>query len=157
GVATTTGIDRREVLAELGVPELELAPAPREDLGVPRVPRREHAVEEVDALGAREEEVVRRPDAHEVARAVLGEERARVVEDLAHLLGALAHGEAADRVSRKVEGAERLRALLAEVEERAPLDDPEEPLLVLALVGFERAERPGRRASDRGGRLLPGA
>src|SRR5205085_2164556 len=113
--------DRREILAELGVAELELPAAPCEDLRVPRVARRQHAIEQIDAALDGEHEVLGRPDAHEVARAILGQQRARALERRSHELGSLADGEAADRIALEAERDERAGALLAEVRERAAL------------------------------------
>ena len=67
--------------------------------------------------------------------------------DPAQELVPLAHRDAADRVAREVERAERLGARLAQVQVRAPLHDAEERLVVRALVRAQAALEPGERAA----------
>ena len=76
GVTGARRVDRSVVVGVAGVADDELAPA-REEEPVPCGPGREHAVEHVDARRHAGEEVLGRPDAHEVARLVRRQPRAR--------------------------------------------------------------------------------
>src|SRR6185295_3693657 len=126
GRAGAAGIDRSFVVAIAGVLDLE-RPFAREQHAVAAVPRRQHAVEEVDALANGVQDVVRRADPHQVARLVLRQDRRRPLDRLAPEGEGFADRDAADRMAVEVERGEIGGRPLPQVPVSAPLDDPEQP------------------------------
>ena len=76
---------------------------PRHCHSVARHTRREYAVKHVNAVPHSREKVVRRPDAHEIARLVLRQQLHRIGENLLHQLMRLADTQPSDRISRQIE------------------------------------------------------
>src|SRR6185436_11130571 len=97
GQAGATLVERRSVVAVAGIADLDVAEA-GEEPAVPRVARRQYAVEHVDSGGDRLDQILGRAHAHQVPGLVRGESRGRVPEDSRAVLLRLADGEAADRV-----------------------------------------------------------
>ena len=87
--------------------------AAREELAVPGVARRQHAVEHVDAAGdCRRSGPAGVPDPHQVARPLLGQHRGRRASSTRSRPGlGSPTARPADRVAREVELDERARAL----------------------------------------------
>jgi hypothetical protein len=125
GETTAGWIEGSLIRGVLGVLDGDLAPA-GEQRSVARVPCRHHAVEHVDAGRDALHEILRRPDSHEVAGAVGGQQRRREVERIHHLVLRLADGEAADRDAVEGQRGDLLHAALAQVGVDAALDDAEE-------------------------------
>ena len=122
-------------------------------------PRRQDAVEHVDAALDHLEDALGVADAHEVARLVRGEERRRLGDRLEHRVARLPHAEPAERVAVEVELDDLRDRAAAELRVGRALGDPEEELAVGA-----RRLRAGAspRASSvapprRGRRFRPGA
>ena len=93
--------------------------------------------------------MIRRADAHEVARRPLRQQRRRVRKHLVHELRRLADGEAADRVARQIHLHEPRGVPAAQILVHAALHDAEKPLLRRchrALAPFRPALRALRRA-----------
>lgn len=145
GIAAAGRIDGPHVVLVAAVPDPHRA-GPREEVAVPGVPRRHHAVEHVDAAPYALDEVLRLPDTHQVAGERPREHLERVVEDmLADLLG-LAYGKTADGVAVKPDLAEPEDGALPEVLIDAALHDAEERVGVLQpLELVMRPLRPAER------------
>src|SRR5690606_17212296 len=92
--------------------------------------------------------------AHQIAGLLPGQSRHRPGQSLKEKLVRLAHTEAADGVSRKVEVDQLSRARLAQIAVDAPLDDGKEGLIG-AAVHLSADARPGERAPDGLFDLLP--
>jgi len=73
------------------------APVPGERLAIATVARGQHAIEHVDAAPDGLEQIVGRPHAHQVARAVRGHLGREFAQYAHHLLDWLAHREAPER------------------------------------------------------------
>ena len=121
-------------------------------------PRRHHAIEHVDAARDALDQVIRRADAHEIARLIRREIGLARFDRREHIRLRLAHREAAERVARQVEPRERLRAFPAQKRVGAPLNDAEQcpPFARLhqPLEGGLRALRPAQREPHRARDLL---
>jgi len=147
GRAGASLLQRARVGPVLGLEDPDLAGGHVRET-IPRVPRREHAVEEVDPVLDAAEQVVRRADPHQIAGPLGREGLVGDLERLDHLLLALAEAETADRVSLEPHPGEEDRAGAPEVGVPAALADPED-----RLAGSHRdppaARRPLERALDR--------
>ena len=84
------------------------------------------AVEHVDAAGDGTDQVGGLADAHEVARAIVGQQRAGRVERGEHELLRLAHGQAADRVAVEADLDQALGRARSLGRVGAALDDAEQ-------------------------------
>ena len=135
-----------------GVADLDV-PVAREQPTVARVAGGQHAVEHVDAVADRFDDVLRRADAHQVARAIDGEPRRDMRFDAPHLLLRLADRQAADRIAVEADAAELRQRLLAQVLEHAALDDPEQRVGAVFVRGL-RPRRPAQRQLHRRGDLV---
>ena len=98
GVAVATLIERARIGAVAGVSYLDVA-VTRVQPAVARIARRQHAVEHVDAVADRLDDVFRRADAHQVARLVVRQPRRDMGFDAAHCLLRLADRQTADRIA----------------------------------------------------------
>ena len=124
----------------LGVADGELA-LRGEDGAVARVAGRHHAVEEVESHRDEADQLLGRPDAHQVARPVLGQQRDGVARDAASQAALLADREPADGIAVEAERHEVVDAALALAGVHAALHDGEHQLVVPAC-----ARRFARRA-----------
>src|SRR5579862_7985055 len=106
-VAVAGGIDRSRVAAMTCIADAYIAVA-REKPAVSGVPRRQHAVEHVDAGQDARDDVLRGADAHQVTRLVVRKTRRRMVEHAHHLVLGLANGQTADRVAVEADAGEAL-------------------------------------------------
>src|SRR4051812_29651086 len=77
-------IERTVVVLVAGLLDHDAAGS-EERLAVARVPRGQHAIEHVDTGLDRDEEILRRADAHQIARARGIELASDLVDDLVHL------------------------------------------------------------------------
>ena len=141
-------LDRRWIIEEASVADVQ--PTARDpQLAVPRDPRREHAVEQVDAAVDRLEEVRRRAEPHQVSRPwVVGQERDRDVERRVALRRGLIAGQSADADAIERQRGDEARRCLAQRRVQPALDDAEQRL-VRPTVGGERALRPAMRSRRR--------
>src|SRR5580765_5952770 len=130
-VAMTRGIGRPIVLRVLRILNID-RPLAREQLSIPGVPRRKHAVEEIDAARHRLHEVLWRSRAHQVARAVLRQAGGRISHDLVHDVCRFADAQSTDGIGLEANPDRAARAFLAQFRGRAALYDAE---LRLARVG----------------------
>src|SRR5207244_5409738 len=96
GIARALFIERAGSVAMARVADLEIAVA-REEPAVPRIARRQHAIEEIDAGGHRLDQILRRAHAHEIARPLL--RQLRRGENAPAIRRRLAHREPADGVA----------------------------------------------------------
>ena len=99
-----------------------------EQVPVPRVARRHHAVEEIHPALDRLEDVHRRAHPHQVARSVGGHKRLDRLDDPVHLLRALADGQTPDGVAVQIQFGDLLHILDADVPVDAALIDAEQHL-----------------------------
>src|SRR5581483_12482312 len=98
-------------------------PAGREGHAMPPQPRRQHAVEHVDAARDGLEQVARRADSHQVPWAVLGQRRAGGLERGPGLASGLPDAQTADTVAVEAQRAEGPGGELTEVRVGAALHD----------------------------------
>ena len=108
------------------------------------------AVEQVDARHRAAQQILRRADAHEVARLVRGQERRRVLDAFPHPGRLLADGEAAQRAAGKIQLGDLRRVARAQVLVQPALDDAEEvarpcETLPFVLAALLPAGGPGHR------------
>ena len=147
GEARAGGVERlvREPVVAAGEPD---APRRGEGRPLPRHRGGKDAVEHVDALADRLEEIRRGADAHEVARAPARQQLRRAADDVGALGARVAHREAAD--GEAVEGVLREEAgrLGAQRGIEAALHDGEEGLLRVGARG-EAPQGPAVRAVHR--------
>src|SRR5258705_7262436 len=108
----------------LRVPDVETAFA-RKQLSGPRVARRQHAVEHVDAARDALPEVLGRAGAHQIARLRLGEAARGLAGDVIHKVDRLADAQSSDRVALEADPDGGLGALVAQVLENPTLHDAE--------------------------------
>ncbi len=151
GRAVAGRVERRVRLAVLA-PREPHAPLPGERGALPRHRGRDHAVEQVDAARDPLDDVGRRPDAHEVAGPIPGEQLGGARHDVGALGARVADGEAADREPvERVLGQEAGR-LVPPLGHQAALHDREQRLL-RSRPGRERSQRPAvgpvHRGADR--------
>src|SRR5208283_5660463 len=92
-------------------------------MGVARVSRRHDAVEHIDSAPHRLDDVLRPPDAHQIARLVRGHQGREALEHLAALSLALAHRKAAYAQAREADVLERRERCLPQVPMYAALHD----------------------------------
>ena len=123
----------------------------REGHAVAAVAGRHHAIEHVDAAPDRFQEIVRRADPHQIARAVRRQRRRRLFDDLKHDILRLADRQAADGVAVKADIDQLERALLAQGDVVAALHDAEQRITVArpAREGAFRAFAPAQRQFHR--------
>ena len=127
GVAA--GVYGREVVRPFGVAHVKHALG-GEEHGVAAVARGHHAVEHIHAALYGFEDIYRRANAHEIARAVGGQNVIHHLYHLVHLFRRLAHGQSADGVALRAEVAHELGTLAAQLGIDATLHDGEECLAV---------------------------
>ena len=127
GVAA--GVYGREVVRPFGVAHVEHALGGKEH-GVAAVARGHHAVEHIHAALYGFEDIYRRANAHEIARAVGGQNVIHHLNHFVHLFRRLAHGQSADGVALRAEVAHELGTLAAQLGIDATLHDGEECLAV---------------------------
>src|SRR5689334_17178086 len=110
--AVTVGIKRPLVLR---IPRLldRKLPFRREQQSVAGGPRGENAVHHVDAQSGILNDLLRRTNAHEVPRLILGKMLKCVLDDLAGKSPGLAHTQSADRIAREPDLDRTLSGLLA--------------------------------------------
>src|SRR6185436_12450105 len=149
--AGATLVERRSVVAVAGIADLDVAEA-GEEPAVPRVARRQYAVEHVDSGGDRFDQILGRAHAHQVPGLVRGESRGRVPEDSRAVLLRLADGEAADRVAVEADAFQLFQGFVAQGLVDAALDDPEQQILLAERI--PRAPRPAHRKAHRVRRFL---
>ena len=99
-----------------------------EHLPVPACAGRHHAIEHVDPAAHRLDDIVRRADAHEIARLRLRQVRFDRFDHAQHDILRFADRQPADRVALQVERRERRRALDPKRLDRAALHDAEHRL-----------------------------
>src|SRR5688500_5411423 len=131
GVAGAGRIERPIVLGVTRVLDVD-PPLAGEELAVACVPRGHHAVEHVDAAGDTFHQVFRRAGTHQVPWSFAGESGGRLLGHAVHNLDRLADAQPSYRVAFETNGHGVVRALVTEVLEYAPLDDPE---LRLSRIG----------------------
>src|SRR5579859_1861726 len=112
--APAVGVERALVARETRVPEIEPS-LPRQRAAGARRPRRQHAVEHVDAARDDLEHALRIADAHEVPRLLSRQERCSLRGRIEHRPAVLADAEPADRVAVEVERNEILRRAAAQL------------------------------------------
>ncbi len=101
------------------------------------------------------DDVVRRADAHQIARAIGGQDRRHRLDHAQHHLLRLADGEAADRIALEADIDEAARRFHAQLGIIAALHDAEQrPARRLRLEGALGALRPAQREPQRAGDLL---
>ena len=120
----------------------------REQHPVAAVAGRQHAVEEVDALGDRIEQVRGPADAHQIVRRRRRQGLVGGGDQLSAPGGFLAEAEPAVRIAVEAERRRRFRAAPPQVREDSSLDDPEQQL-IRPRAGGERALRPAQGARER--------
>jgi hypothetical protein len=109
---------------------------------------RHHAIEHVDARADAALEILRRPDAHQVARLLRRQLVRDRIEHLVRLVDRFADREPTERVAIEVERGDLLHVAAAALEVDATLDDAEQRLPRLAGVRTA-ALRPGGGARER--------
>src|SRR3954447_15191686 len=97
----------------------------REELAVAGVAGREHTIEHVDAARDALYEVVRHPGPHQIARAIRGQLRSGVGDDVVHDVDGFTDAEAANRVRLESDLDRGLDAFGAERGVGATLDNSE--------------------------------
>ena len=119
----------------LGEPRLldRQRPLARQELAVAGVAGRQHAIEQIDAVGHAFHEVVRHSRPHQIPHAVVRQQRRGARRHLVHDVHRLAHAQAADGVAVEPEGHRLPRAALPKAAVDAPLHDAE-----LHLTGVGR-------------------
>ncbi len=125
GITIAVRIDRLDVVAKARVANIDAAET-REQLPVARVPRRNHAVEHIDAAGDGPDEIERSPDTHQVPGRADRHQRLDTLEHGEPLLFRLTDGEAADGVTVERDRFERLDRAPAQIRVYAALDDAEQ-------------------------------
>src|SRR5499427_6020691 len=147
GVATTGLVERLRVVAVARVADLDVAEA-GEQPAVPRVARRQHAVEHVDPGGHGLGDVLGGAHPHEIARGGRRQALRRMAHDAALVALRLAHREAADGVAVEADAGEPGERLVAQALEHAALHDAEERVRI-AFVGAPGPLRPAQRQMHR--------
>ena len=139
--ALALGVERGEVVLVLRVLEVHF---PRTGVGGAIAPQtsRQDAIEHVDSAEDGADDVGGGADAHEVARAVVGEERRGVGEDFERGFLRLTNGETSDGVAVERKCRDALCASGAQLLLESALDDAEERLGGGAFVGLETSDRP---------------
>jgi hypothetical protein len=97
GVAAADWIRRAVVLGIARIPDVEPTFA-GEELTVPRVARRQHAIEQIDAARDRLDEVLWRAGPHQIARPVCRKVRRGVGHEVIHYICRLADAQPADGI-----------------------------------------------------------
>ena len=120
-------IERAFVLGIFGVAQIEPA-APGEGLVMAARARRHHAVEHVDAAGNGFEQILRRADAHQIARPILRQHRSGHRDGVEHGGLPFTHRQPADRIAVEADVLQNPGALLSEVGIDAALHDAEQRL-----------------------------
>ena len=130
------------------------APLAREQLTVPGIAGRQHAVEQVDAARRRFDQILRRAGSHQISRPVVGKKPRRVRDDVVHHIHRLADAQPADGISVEADRDGGARAFFAQLRVDTALHDPE-----LRLPGSSRlperekavasAPRPAQRPAHR--------
>src|SRR5262245_19688405 len=136
-VAAAFRIERAIVLCILGVSDVD-SPLTCEELAIPGVAGRQHAIEEVDPTANALHEVFRSSDAHQVTGPIDWQPVCGVGDELIHSLARLADAQATQRVALEPETDGRVGALVSKILKHTALDDAE---LRLARVELRR---PGR-------------
>ena len=103
-------------------------------MAVAAVSGRIHTVKEVHTALHRLQNVLRRPDAHQVSRLFARQLRHHGVQNAVHLLGALADRQAADRIAVEIQFAYLSRVTYAHILENTALVDAEQELLRIHAV-----------------------
>lgn len=135
GVAGARWVERAGVELVAGVLDLDVAVA-GEQVAVAGIAGRHHAIEHVDAGGDRIHQVLRRADAHQVARLVGRQLRRRMGKNARHVFLGLADREAADGHAVETDVAQAGHRFVAEIFMHAALDDAEQGVAVFQLVVF---------------------
>src|SRR5436309_2198909 len=123
-VAVTRGIGRPVVLRVPGVLDVD-ANVAREQLAVSRVARRQDAIEEIDAVGDRVDEVRRRAGAHQVSRPIIRQAPRRPGPTPVHHVHRLADDQATHCIRLEADLDRPARAFLAQRRVHAALHDAE--------------------------------
>src|SRR6186713_2505472 len=97
-VAVAARIDRSGIVDILGVADIDPALA-GEQLTVPRIPRRHHTVEHVDASGHALDQVLRRSGPHQIPRLIRWQTAGCQLDRGIHLLDRLTHAQPAERIA----------------------------------------------------------
>jgi hypothetical protein len=124
GIAAALRIEGTVVLGVPGVPDIETSLA-GEELAVPGVARRQHAVEHVDAARDALDQVLGRARAHEIPRPIRRQPLRRRGGHRIHLIDRLTDAEAADGVALEPDRGRGVGALVAEVLEDSALNNAE--------------------------------
>src|SRR5262249_57869816 len=121
----------------LGVPRvLDVeTPLAGEQLAVPRVACRQHAIEQIHSPGNRLDEVRGGAGAHEIARAVLWQALRGPIDHVVHDLRRLADAETANRVGLEPYGDRFARTFLTQVRKHTALHDAK-----LRLAGIRHGD-----------------
>ena len=94
-------------------------------MAVAAVSRRIDTVEEIHAPVHRLQDIGRCSDAHQIGRLILRKIRHRLIQNPVHLLVALAHGQASQRISVEIHGGDGLRMSDTDIFIRTALVDSE--------------------------------
>ena len=157
GRAVAFLVQRTRIIGVTGVFQVDLAPA-GEGKAMSAGAGRHHAVELVDAAGDALQNIVRRADAHQIARLVHRHHRRGDFQHAQHHLLRLAHRKAADRIALERHRREAFGGADAQMRHVTALHDAIEPLpLFNAAHGLElgaRALGPAERQLHRPLHLL---
>src|SRR5262249_22657858 len=146
-------LERSRVGGKTCVPEVQPAACDQGGAG-PSGARRQHTVEEVDTSSDHLENPLGVPDAHEVARLTVLEERRRPADGVEHLLARLPHRETTERVAVERKCGDLLERAAPELGVGAALGDTEAKLAP-GPFGFDLLLGPSRRDLDRMLELVP--
>ncbi|MNV27676.1 hypothetical protein D3C71_1188320 [compost metagenome] len=132
-MAAATRLDRVHVPLVLGVADADRAER-GEKVAVAGVAGGHDAVEHVHATGHAFDQILRATNAHQVARAVGGQDRVHVVEHGVALMLGLTHRQAADGIAVEADLLQALGRAAAQVGMHAALDDAEQRRVVAQRV-----------------------
>ena len=143
-------IERARIVGMARVAQVDRA-ATREGEPMTAVAGGQHAIEHVDAAADRFQQILRRANAHQIARLVGGQRRCDLVDNAEHDLLRLADREPADRIAGKADADEGTGALGAQRRVVAALHDAEQGAarrrtLERALAALGPAQRQPHRA-----------
>ena len=156
GIAGAGFVQRLRVVAVRGVLDLEVAEA-GEQVAVARIAGRHHTVEHVDAGLHRIDQILRRADAHQIARLPRRQVRRSVRQDARHVFLRFANREAADGHAVETDLVQPGQRLVTQVFVHAALNDAEQRIAVLkSVVLVTRALCPAHRQTHRLCCLVPG-
>ena len=100
---------------------------------------RHHAVKHVDTCGNAFDQILRRADAHQVARLVGGQAVRRMRHDALHFFLGLAHAHAANRIAGQVQLDQSVERFLPQIFKHTALHDAEQCVRVLKFLKLGHA------------------